>query len=382
MLEIREAAWREAKSPVERIDAANRLAQVLAQTDVGRCRELAEETYEAARALGYLPGEAGALRYRAICRLIQADLEGAEADYRTALALSREQGLREIEASCFLGLSTLQRKATNYAEAMALLLEARRLRQDEGDQQGEVAVLNNLGALCLELGSYDEALAFLLAGLKMARDNQLADYEIFCLANVAGIKREVGDLEGAAADLSFCLALAKTLGNNYIRPHLLAALCEVYLKGGRIEEALRVNEEALTLASGGEDRQVELSLLVHLGTICNELGMPEAAEAAFTRALERTERLGDLERRLETLCQAAVFYQSQERLPEARRTFHEVLEQANQTGARRHLPRVLRGLAAVEPEQAHHYQEQADAIEAVLKQQALKSRQLALEALG
>ena len=38
MLDVREAAWREAKSPVERIDAANRLAQVLAQTDVGRCR--------------------------------------------------------------------------------------------------------------------------------------------------------------------------------------------------------------------------------------------------------------------------------------------------------------------------------------------------------
>ena len=172
------------------------------------------------------------------------------------------------------------------------------------------------------------------------------------------------------------------LGNHYVRPHLLASLCETYLKQGQIEEALRVNEEALSLASAGTDRQIELSLLVHLGNICDELGMPEAAEAAFQRALERTAKLGDQERRLETLCQAAAFYQKHGRRPEAISLYHEALKRVHSAGAKRHLVRVLQGLVALEPESAAQYQAQADGIASELKRQSLQGRQLALAALG
>jgi tetratricopeptide (TPR) repeat protein len=381
MLEALEAAWRDASTPRLRVDAANRLIEQLLPVDIARAQLLAEQTIAEARAAEHIVGEAGALRHRAVCRLVQADLDGAEEDYHEALAQSRRVQAIEIEAACLLGLSTLARKATDYTQAMTLLLQARQLRRGQDDHRGEVAALNNLGALCVELGSYDQALAFLLEGLTIARANQLDEYEVFCLANISGIKRDAGDLTGAVADLDTCLALAERLGNRYVRPHLLAALCEAYLKQGRIEEALRVNEEALALASVGADRQVELSLLVHLGMICDELGMPEAAEAAFTRALERTERLGDLERRLETLCQTAAFYQRQERFAEACITFEEALQQATSAGARRHLPRILHGLAALDATQAESYREQELRIQAELTQQAEQSRTLALEAL-
>ena len=381
-LEALEAILKSAQEPRAQVDAANTLAEYLVRADLVRCGLLVEETLVKARQLGYRLGEATALRQRAVCNLIQSDLAAADTDYQAALALSRQEGFGEIEASCLLGLSTLRRKVTDYPEAMSLLLEARRLRQQQGDVRGEVATLNNLGALCVELGSYDQATAFLLQGLKLSREHALPEYEIFCLSNFAGIKREAGELEGAIEDLQICLERALELENHYVRPHLLASLCETYLKQGQIEEALRVNEEALALASTGTDRQVELSLLVHLGIICDELGMPEAAEAAFTRALDRTKRLGDLERHLEALCQTAAFYQRQQRNAEARQAFQEARDQAQLAGARRHLARILRGLASLEPESLVHYESQAEAIEVELKEQALKSNQLAQEARG
>ena len=109
--------------------------------------------------------------------------------------------------------------------------------------------------------------------------------------------------------------------------------------------------------------------------------MPEAAEAAFTRALERTERLGDKERRLETLCQAAAFYQRHGR-PEALPTYQEALKCAKTSGARRHLVQILQGLASLEPEKAADYKAEADRVATELTQQAQKSRQLAVEAQG
>ena len=107
-----------------------------------------------------------------------------------------------------------------------------------------------------------------------------------------------------------------------------------------------------------------------------------ANEAAFQRALERTAKLGDQERRLETLCQAAAFYQKHGRRPEAINLYHEALKRVHSVGAKRHLVRVLQGLVALEPESAAQYQAQADEIAAELKRQSLQGRQLALTALG
>lgn len=364
----------------ERVDALNCLAEYLVRSDMGRSLACAEEACTEARGGHYPRGEARGYRNRAVCRLIQADLEGAEEDYHHALRRSQEIQARDVEAACLLGLSTLQRKATRYTEAMKLLLEAGQLHREEKDILGEISVLNNLGALSIELGNYTEAMGFLIAGLKLAREHAYPEYEIFCITNTAGIRRNSGDIEGALTEYQQALELAQKLDNSYIRPHILAAMCEAYLKQGKVEQALRVNEEALLLAGAGEDRQVELTLLIHLGNICEELGMPEAAETAFVRVLERTEGLGDQERHLEALCHAGAFYQHQDRFDEARACFRQVRHQAAPVGAQRHLAWAYRALSELEGDVAianEHFRE-AVRIEELLKSQAEESRRVAL----
>lgn len=381
LLETLEAHLVEAKTPRVRIDALNRLAEHLVRLDMGRSLVCAAQACIEAQRDHYLLGEAMAHRNRAVCRLVQADLEGAADDYHHALKVGRQIGARDVEAACLLGLSTLERKATHYAKAIDLLLQAGQLRREDKDVLGEIAVLNNLGALSIELGNYQEAMEFLTTGLELARGHQYPEYEIFCITNTAGIRRDSGDIEGALADYHTALELAQTLDNRYIRPHILAAMCETYLKQGQVEQALRVNEEALLLANAGEDRQIELTLLIHLGNICDELGMPEAAEAAFVRALERTQRLGDQERYLEALCQAGAFYQHQQRTEEARDCFTQVRSQANAVGARRHLARACRALSVLEGDAlvvAERLRE-AVRIEELLQRQAEESRRVILK---
>ena len=375
-LETLEAQLTEAIEPTTRVNALNRLAEHVIRLDLARSFALADSAYQEAKQAQYLSGEASALRNRAVCRLIQADLEGARKDYELALAKARVSQNRDVEAASLLGLSTLCRKATNYTEAMSLLRDAWRIRQEQGDVFGEIAVLNNLGSLCIELGNYEEALYFLTRGLRIARENNDVEYEVFCLANVAGIKRDSGAYDEALSDYRLALELAERVDNRYIRPHVLAAMCETYLKQGKVEDALRVNEEALLLANAGEDRQIELTLLIHLGNICDDLGMPEAAEAAFVRAMERTQRLGDLERRLEALCQAGAFYLRQERHQEARHCFTQVHQHADAVGARRHLARACRALGtlATTVEEQFAFQNQAEQIEALFKKQVDEGR--------
>lgn len=375
-LEILEARLTEAREPLARVDALNCLAEHVLRLDLARSLDLAGVAYKEAQRAHYLLGEASALRNRAACRLIQADLEGARADYELALQKSRQGQDREVEAASLLGLSTLCRKATDYLGATTLLLDVWRIRQEQANPLGEVAVLNNLGALCSELGNYENAMYLLALGLGISREHRDVESEAFCLANIAGIKRDSGDDDAALVDYHFALGLAEQVDNRYIRPHILAALCETYLKQGKVEEALGVNEEALRLATAGEDRQVELTLLIHLGNICDALGMPEAAEAAFARALERTARLGDQERRLEALCQAGAFYLRQERHEQARDCFTQVHDRAGAVGARRHLARACRALAALATtdQTRRELWNQAEQLEAQLRKQAEEAK--------
>lgn len=383
-LEALEVQLIDAATLMERVDVLNCLAEHLVRSDMRRSLDCAEQACTEARQGEYLLGEARGYRNRAVCRLIQADLERAEEDYRHALRLSQEIPARDVEAACLLGLSTLQRKATRYSEAIELLMEAGQLHREEKDILGEISVLNNLGALSIELGNYTEAMGFLTEGLALAREHAYPEYEIFCITNTAGIRRNSGDIDGALMEYQQALELALKLDNHYVRPHILAAMCEAYLKQGEVEQALRVNEEALLLASVGEDHQIELTLLIHLGNICDELGMPEAAEAAFIRVLERTEFLGDQERHLEALCQAGAYYQRQGRVDEARACFSQVRQQAALVKAQRHLARACRALSALERDVvvANEYSREAVRIEELLQSQAEESQRVALRRQG
>jgi tetratricopeptide (TPR) repeat protein len=370
-----EARLAEVIAPGERARALNALAEYWRPRNMPRALELTEEAIAEAEVHQLDPEHGVAIRLRGLCRLIQSNFAAAEKDYEAALVISRRCGDRKTEAAAVVGLSTIARKGSRYLEATKLLLQGRQIRREINDLPGEISALNNLGALNLELGNFSAAMTFLEEGVCLARQSGDVSHELFCRSNAARIRKDAGELEEALTELESCLALAASLGNTYIRPHLLSMVCEILLQLGRIEEALRINEEGLAIAQQGDDHQVELSLLLNLGNICEELGMSEAAEAAISRALERTERLGDDERHREAQLQLAYLRLRQGALPEAKRYFNEIHRSGKLIGGRQLIAKSCRGLAEIADREgdavaAAAFREESKAIELEWKEQA------------
>jgi len=104
----------------------------------------------------------------------------AEEYFEKALAIRKEIGDKQREASDLSKLGTVFCSLGNYDKAKEYHKKALAIREEIGDRKGEAADCGNLGTLFYSLGEYDKAKEYLEKAL--------------------AIRKEIGDREGEAAD--------------------------------------------------------------------------------------------------------------------------------------------------------------------------------------
>ncbi|MFZ5880290.1 MAG: tetratricopeptide repeat protein, partial [Chloroflexota bacterium] len=173
--------------------------------------------------------------------------EGAEslAHYRRALECARRAGLRVIECAILSNTATALMERGDFPGALKSYEEAMAGYESLGDMYGVAGILHNLGALHGGQEEYDAALQ---------RFEQASE-----------ICRRIGDHEGL-------------LNSESARASMLVGM-------GRVKEALRVLEEALSAGAASTDTWGLGTALCLLAEIQLVQGGLEAARSACLRAL-------------------------------------------------------------------------------------------------
>jgi tetratricopeptide (TPR) repeat protein len=168
----------------------------------------------------------------------------AIAFYEQSLAIDREIGDREGEATSLGNLGNAYRSLGRYQEAIAFQKQSLAIKREIGDRDGEASSLNNLGNACNSLGRYQDAIAFYEQSL--------------------AIKRDIGERGGEATSLN-------GLGN-------------AYDSLGRYEEAIDYYQQALTIANDLQSSPLKAPIWYNLGNPLSKLNRIPDAIGAYRNA--------------------------------------------------------------------------------------------------
>lgn len=317
-------------TPAE-IDALNARAWELRLSDPQDGVLVAEQARAAAREVGYLSGEAYALRNLGACRLVLLQHDAALADLDEAGRAFDALGDRVGKASVFNRRGNVHWRRGDYAAAARAHLEALALQRLAGDRDGEGDSLNSLGTVYFDTGSLALALEHYQASLQLVEETGAELGISHCLNNIGNVhghlgdfpkaleyhsrslalKRKLGDVRGegvglvnlgenhkARGDFSRALEcyrealeIGRRIGERWIEAGALLHVADVHRASGALADALEFYGEARSVAVAAGVAQVETEARIGFGETLTALGRPADAVVELRAALELAERI-------------------------------------------------------------------------------------------
>ena len=178
----------------------------------------------------------------------------AEEYQRKALAIRKEIGDSEGEATSYGYLGSVSKSLGEYGKAEEYQKKALAIRKEIGDREGEAACYGNLGTVYHSRGEYAKAEEY--------------------LNNVLAIQRELGNKKGEAACYGNLGSVSQSLGEY-----------------GKAEEYQR---KALAIREEIGDREGEASCYGNLGTLFRSIGKHVEAKRYHEIALDMSREISDI----------------------------------------------------------------------------------------
>jgi tetratricopeptide (TPR) repeat protein len=186
----------------------------------------------------------------------QGLLEQSISSYRHVTQLYRDAGHPSDEAESLLAMGHVERQRGHLDQSRETYIKARRLYQSLHQVQG-------LGHVALALGHVELPRAHLDAAA--LRYQEAIDYyraaadsaEIDALSSLANVERLLGNFSQAEAYSRMALEKYRLSADVFGTIVALAELGHIYLDEGRLDQASQALIEALNLARGAEDEEVE-----------------------------------------------------------------------------------------------------------------------------
>jgi tetratricopeptide (TPR) repeat protein len=294
-------------------------------TDPPETRRAAMALYERSRAVGYERGAASALRLSGSANAFQSNLDTAEdelgraeamfrrlgdpvglgltltakgslasrrgeymraiAQHEAALALLRESGNRVGECDGLVALGWSYHEVSLYAEALAVLTQARHIAEQEGELRCLLRALNNLACVVSCLDDRHSAEQLYHRALALARELKQPADEAAILGNLSVQARIRGELAVAASYIPPGLKACRRLGLRKAEAVFLMQDGELNRISGDLERAETRFTDALALAiTSGEVGNVALAL-EKLGTVRLDRGDANGALRCLTDGL-------------------------------------------------------------------------------------------------
>ena len=185
-------------------------------------------------------------------------------------------------------------------EAFGYLERALDIRQQSGDARGEAQTAIVLGEGHLRLkGPGEDALRYLRHAAGLLEPLGATSQRSVALNNLGEVYFGLGDLDAAAECYLQALDIAREFGG-HAEGHALHNLGLVYMRQGRLEEAIARLKDALVKHRAAGALDGEAAALKGLGTAHAEVGSLAEARASLTEALRIFEQIADQEQAAET----------------------------------------------------------------------------------
>lgn len=211
---------------------------------------------------------------------MREETSSAEADYRKALQLAREQKDQFLEVSALTGLGIAATKAGHYDESIDWDRSAAELARVIGATGSLAKTLGNTGWSYAELGDYENALTFYKQAEEVAARNGLVASQARWLASIAYADQGLHDYADAERVLDKALRLARAQDSKETLVQCLSQLAWIALWTGKDDLAERYSREA-----AGLEKQVGARLAIDLrllrGSIALNSNNYDQAEKSF-----------------------------------------------------------------------------------------------------
>jgi len=231
--------------------------------------------------------------------LAQAEAADSLGDFKQELSYSERSiqngtalGERLLVARGWTKESWAMRRLGQTHEAIADLLEARKIFSEAGDLQGVGSALRLIGGSLSEQGNYVQAEKSYEEAISIFR--RIGDHRALAMSiNGLGIAHyESGDLRGARALDEQYLEIEREVGSRINTAGALGNIANVEDGMGNLAEARRLNEESLKIFLKVGDQRALGTALGNLASVLYEQGDLEAGKARINEALAIKRKIG------------------------------------------------------------------------------------------
>lgn len=210
----------------------------------------------------------------------------AEAAYKKARELAREEGDPFLEAAALSGLGVATTMEGHYDESIAWNRAASELARSVGATGSLARTLGNTGWSYAELGDYETALTFYKQAEEMSAQRALVGGQTYWLTAIAWANQGLGNDASAESILRQVLPLAQAHDDKGALAQCLNQLTWIALRTGRADRAKEYNREVFALDKNGIGPRLAVESELLRGLIAADGPNYAEAEKSFVSVIQ------------------------------------------------------------------------------------------------
>ncbi len=281
------------KTPFDKIQVMNQLAEELQYTDLERAIAIAKEAEQIALA----NNDQKSSNYADIvCNLgsfylRKGEIETAVTQLFTALQIYRQQNnpAGRARTSGLIGITFSQ--IGNYPEALNYLLIQLQLSQKHTLPQQEAIAYNGIGIVHAATENYAEALQAHQKSIQIAEANQHMRQKASALSNCTHAARHLEQYQDAFAYGQESIQLSQEVGNKITESNARLEIANTYLQRQEFHKALEQLQTNFKQLNNTQYVHPRIDTLITIGNLYNQWQKPEQAFPHLQQALALSEKV-------------------------------------------------------------------------------------------
>jgi class 3 adenylate cyclase/tetratricopeptide (TPR) repeat protein len=259
-----------------RVNALIDSSKKFINADPDKAIAISEEARALAQKIGFLKGEAFALKNIGLVYYFQGNKQVQTLDYfNQSLKILREIKDEQGEANLLGNIGAVYANQGDEVNALNNHLQSLKIAEKTGNKLRTFFALNNIGGIYFEKkATWDKALEYLLRAQPLAEETGNTEMSGIILGNIGEIYFERGDVNKALTYYNRSLKI----GSKENAPFAYNGLGKVYLKKNNVGLALSYHNQALNIAQKMNEIQIVPSL--------QGIATVYAAQKDYTNALK------------------------------------------------------------------------------------------------
>ena len=216
----------------------------------------------------------------------------AQEHLEKSLAISKEIGDRNGEASCYSEFAGVYQSVGEYCKAIKQLENSLAISIEIGDRNGESLCYGNLGIVYESIGKYDEAREHLEKSLAIFKEIGDVRGEPSCYGMLGAVYQSVGEYDKAENLFKKILAITRKICDRHGEAFSCQRLGAFYYSVGKYDEANQYNQEGFVITREIGARREEAFLHEVQGAVFASIGDFIKAEEHLKAALAISKEIG------------------------------------------------------------------------------------------